>query len=100
MSCFTVFEHLLDLYKRDTFILMGMYMGSDETRWNILDIMDRKKGFASELERHCTLREPIYLKVSMLPLFLLWKRFLIEHLKQNNCPTFSVPVNDTYNSVF
>ena len=60
----TVYEHVRELYNQKTTFLVGLFMGDKGNMWRIEEVLNRKKGFAHEFERHCGLRQQLYIKVS------------------------------------
>ena len=59
----SVYDSVVELHSKTDLYLMGIYMGEEEYRWPIDEIINKKKGFASDLERTIQLKEPVYLKV-------------------------------------
>ena len=53
----------MDWYRRGEFPLLGLYIGHNEIRWTIEEILDSRQAFAAEFERHILMREPCYCKV-------------------------------------
>ena len=59
----SVYEHILALKKDAEIPVTGIYMGTDPVRWQLHQALQNKKAFASEIERYCQLKEPLYIKV-------------------------------------
>ncbi|KAK2185352.1 hypothetical protein NP493_239g03014 [Ridgeia piscesae] len=74
-----IYEELMTVSGNQDNVILGVYMGREESLWSIASVKERKRGFVAELEHRFMAREPVYWKL------FVWNEWryipVVKHLR-------------------
>ena len=86
----SVYDELMKASGCHDYVILGVFMGREESLWSMASVRDRERGFMAELEHRFIARESLYWKVGHV-VTVEHRRAQAHTILCNQCSVFMLP---------